>query len=207
MRTDISLLKSATILFLSFIFFSGCAAFRASVKEEDPQNASALDAKYDQQDLLSLAEKMADKIVSNKFPPKEMKLPLVAELGIENRTKSHLDTQALANTLTTKLMKQSPMKFVNTRRRDEMLKEQGYQLSNATESTRAKIGRQLGAKYMLTGALVEIEKGSQRQVRVSKKQDVYYQLTIEVTDLETGVIEVQEQVQRLRRASKPIIGW
>ncbi len=186
---------------------TGCAAFRASVRETDPEKSAALSAKYDQQDLLSLANKMANEITSHPFPKNSGDKPLIAELGIQNRTKTHLDTKALADTLTTKLMNDTSMRFVNTSRRNELLQEQGYQLANATEKNRVQIGKQLGADYMLTGSLTEIEKNSPRQVRVSEKKDVFYQLTVEVTDLETGVIELRKQVQRLRRASKPIIGW
>ena len=60
---------------------------------------------------------------------------------------------------------------------------------------------------MITGSLVEIGNSSGKEVRVSKKQDVYYQLTVEITNLETGLIEVRKQRDRLRRASKPLIGW
>ena len=48
---------------------------------------------------------------------------------------------------------------------------------------------------------------SSPEVRVSKKQDVFYQLTMEVTDLQSGEILLIKQVTRMRRASKPIIGW
>lgn len=186
---------------------TGCAAFRASVKETDPEQSEPLSAKYDQRDLLFLAEEMAKQIKSQPFQGNSGTKPLVAELGIQNRTKTHLDTKALADTLTTKLMDGSSVRFVNTSRRNELLREQGYQLANATEETRVKIGKQLGADYMLTGSLTEIEKESPRQARVSEKQDVFYQLTVEITDLETGVIALRKQVQRMRRASKPLIGW
>jgi PBP1b-binding outer membrane lipoprotein LpoB len=99
------------------------------------------------------------------------------------------------------------MRFVNASRRDDLLREQGYQLANCTPETRNAVGKQLGAKYMITGSLVEISQKSGREVRVSRKEDVYYQLTVELTDLETGLIEVRKQRDRLRRASKPIIGW
>ena len=88
-----------------------------------------------------------------------------------------------------------------------LLKEQGYQLANCTPETRRSIGKQLGAKYMLTGSLTEIETESGKQVRVSKKQDVYLQLTVELMDIETGLLTVRKQVERMREASKPIIGW
>ncbi len=60
---------------------------------------------------------------------------------------------------------------------------------------------------MLTGSLIEIGQESGREVRASKKEDVYFQLTVEITNLETGLIEVTKQRDRLRRASKPLIGW
>jgi PBP1b-binding outer membrane lipoprotein LpoB len=69
------------------------------------------------------------------------------------------------------------------------------------------VGRQLGARYMLTGSLVKITKDTPRQVRLSKQEQVYFQLTIEVTDLETGLIAWTTQKERVRGASKPLIGW
>ncbi len=207
MNITVLLGKTAICAALCAGLGTGCAAFRASVRETNPEKSKPLDAKYDQQDLLSLAEKTAREIISHPFPKNSTDKPLVAELGIKNRTKSHLDTKALADTLTTKLMNNTSLRFVNTSRRNELLREQGYQLANATEEKRVQVGKQLGADYMLTGSLTEIEKNSPRQVRVSEKKDVFYQLTVEITDLETGVIELRKQVQRLRRASKPIIGW
>ena len=104
-------------------------------------------------------------------------------------------------------MNTGKMRFVNTARRDDLMREQGFQLANATEETRARIGRQLGAGYMLTGNITEITQQTGRQVRASRQQDVYYQLTVEVTDLETGIIVVRKQRDRMRRASRPIFGW
>ncbi len=62
----------------------------------------------------------------------------------------------------------------------------------------------------LIDRLVDRERAAResgREVRVSRKQDVYYQLTVEVTDLETSLIAARTQKDRLRRASKPLIGW
>ena len=61
--------------------------------------------------------------------------------------------------------------------------------------------------YMLTGSLVEIKKESPRQVRASKQEQVFYQLTMEITDLQTGLIAWTTQKERLRGASKPLVGW
>jgi hypothetical protein len=96
---------------------------------------------------------------------------------------------------------------VNSSRRDDLLKEQGFQLANCTEDTKVAIGKQLGAKYMITGSLVEIRRKEGKGIVLKKDEDIYYQLTVEVTDLETGLIAVRKQLDRLRRASKPVLGW
>jgi hypothetical protein len=146
-------------------------------------------------------------IMEHPFPGRDEKEPIVVVMGVQNRTRTHADMKAITDTITTKLLDERKIRLVNAARRDDLLKEQGFQLANCTEETKAKIGRQLGAKYMLTGSLVEIGRKSGREVRVSKKEDVYYQLTVEITDLETGLIAVRKQRDRLRRVSKPLIGW
>jgi uncharacterized protein (TIGR02722 family) len=195
------------LLVATVVSGAGCAAFRMSVREEDPETSGPLTAKYDQRDLLTLAAEISQDVLGHPFPPQDEKTPIMVTLGIQNRTKSHHDMKALSDTIETKLMDSRRLNFINAARRDDLLKEQGYQLANVTPETRAAVGKQLGAKYMLTGSLIEIEKQSGRQVRVSKKQDVYYQLTLEITDLQTGLIVVRKQRDRLRRASKPLIGW
>lgn len=200
-------IRGITLVLCSVALLSGCSAFRGAVSDEDPGGVQPLDAKYDHQDLLSLADLIVEAVLAHPFPAQGEDPPILAAMGIQNRTKSHLDMKALSDTISVKLLDTKKMRFVNAARRDDLLREQGYQLANCTQETRSAIGRQLGANYMLTGSLVEIEKSSGREVRVSKKQDVYYQLTLEITDLETGLIAVRKQKDRLRRASKPLIGW
>jgi uncharacterized protein (TIGR02722 family) len=185
---------------------SGCAAFRISVKDKAPVGSQPLTAKYDQSDLLTLAKQACDELLA-EFPPPGEDRPVIVEMGFQNRTKSHLDMKAMADTITTYMLNSRKVQIVDASLRDNLLKEQGYQLANCSPETRRQVGKQLGAKYMLTGALTEIETTSGRQVRVSKQQDVYYQLTVELTDLETGLVVVRKQPQRMREASKPIIGW
>ena len=200
------ILTSVLLTLISLALFTGCAAFRVSVDEMDPETSPTLTANYDQRDFLTWTDEMADLILS-QFPPADEQKPILSVFGIQNRTKKHLDTQSMADTISGKLLDSGKILLTNTSRRDELLREQGYQLQNATPETRTAIGKQLGAKYMMTGSLTEITNESGRQARVSKKEDIFFQLTCEITDLETGLIVLRKQIQRMRRASKPIIGW
>ena len=191
----------------SFSLLTGCAMFKQKIETKDPATATPLQATYDQRDLLEWADTMAQKIIADPFVAAIPERPILVDMGIENRTQTHLDTKAIADTITTKLMDARRFRLINASQRDNLLKEQGYQLANCTKETRCAIGKQLGARYMLSGSLVEINAQSGRAVRASKKQDVFYQLTLDVTDLESGEVAVRKQENRLRRESRPIFGW
>jgi penicillin-binding protein activator len=195
------------LLGTALLTLSGCSAFRQSVGDQDPTGATTLTARFDQRDLIEMAIQIRDDILNHPFPREEGANPIIAPLGIHNNTRTHLDANALENTIVTELLNTGRMQFVNTNRRDDLMREQGFQLANATEETRTQIGRQLGARYMLTGSMTEIAQASGKQVRASKQQDIYYQLTVEITDLETGLIVLRKQRDRLRRQSRPLFGW
>lgn len=199
-------IKLSAILLSILTLGSGCSAFRASVKEENVNKAAAkpLDTGYDFADLRNLAEAVNSELITSPIMDKK---PVLVVMGIENRTDEHIDTKAITDTIRTKLINDGKASFVNESRRDAIMKEQGYQLANCTPDTQTLIGKKLGARYMLTGSLIKITKDTPRQISLSKKEQVYFQLTIEVTDIQTGLIAWTTQKERVRGASKPVLGW
>lgn len=186
---------------------SGCAMFRMRVKDDDVSNMPALDAKYGPQDLRKLSTDIADEIADSAFVKNLPGDPIMIIYGVQPRTETFVDTQALTDRIRTTLMRTGKIRFINEKRRKELMKEQGYQASMATEATRVAIGQQLGAKYMMSGALIEMKKRSGKQVRVSKTELVYYQLTFDITDLETSIIAWSTTKEFAREERKPLIGW
>ncbi len=197
----------ALALAAGMVGLSGCAMFRMNVSDTDVEAMPTLDARYGAQDLRKLSQEVADELAASKFIQDQSGNPVMIIYGIQPRTTTFVDTKALTDRIKTTLLQNSSVQFVNESQRDQLLKEQGYQAAQATDESRVAIGRQTGAKYMLTGALVEMEKRSGRQVRVSKTELMYYQLTIDVTDLETGLIVWSTTKEFARQAQKPLIGW
>jgi penicillin-binding protein activator len=198
--------RLSVIIISTALIGAGCSMFRATVKNEDVATASAvpLNTGYDFADLRWLGETVAgDLMVSPLLEGK----PIMVVMGIENRTDEHIDTKAITDSIRTKLINAGKASFVNESQRDNLLKEQGFQLANCTPETRTLVGKQLGARYMLTGSLIKIKRESPREVRMSKQEQVYFQLTAEVTDLQTGLIAWTAQKERVRGASRPILGW
>lgn len=192
----------------AMLLFTGCAAFRQSVNEDvDVDKEKAMSAKYDAKDLHKMSDEVVDKLLEDSFIQGLKEPPMVAIFGVENKTTIYVDTQAMTDTIRRKLRDAKKMRFVNTARRDDLNKEQAYQGKNTSAENRVAMGKQAGAKYMLTGSFSEITTKSGRQVRVSAKEQVFYQLTVEITDLETGEIVAECQVERTRKESKPLIGW
>jgi len=150
---------------------------------------------------------VVEEILSSKFLSGQSEAPVMMIAAVQNRTKRYVDTKALTDRVRTLLFQSGKVQFINKVQREALLREQGYQAANVTPETQVAVGRQIGAKYMLSGSFMEMEKTSPREVRVSRKEINYYKLTVEVTDLETGLIAWTTEKEFAREARLPLIGW
>ncbi len=186
---------------------NGCAMFRAKVSDVNIDSSDPLRAQFDFRDLRTISGEVVDQFLASPFMGKQTETPTIAIRGVENRTSDYLDTKALTDTMRTKLINSGRVQFVNVERRADLANEQGYQAANATPGTGVEIGQQAAARYMFTGSIMEMQQKSPRQVRVSKTKERYYQLTIEVTDLQSGLIAWTTQSEFARAERQPLIGW
>lgn len=207
MKRFTQMFQNVSLAALAMFLSSGCAAFRASVSNVDVSEERHMGSKYDYSDMRNITQKIVDRLLKSAFLRDQEKPPILMIAGVQNRTSRYVDTKALTDKIRTALIESNKAQFVNEARREELLKEQGYQAAHVAPGAQVQIGRQLGARYMLSGSLVEMESTSPRQVRVSKQELTYYKLTIEVTDLETGLITWTAEEEFARQASLPLIGW
>ena len=185
---------------------SGCAMFRASTTEVDVNRDTHMKANYDFVDMRQISQSVADEMITT-FLSSQAAPPIMMIPGIENRTSQYVDTKALTDRMRTEVFKSGKAQFVNESRRADLMNEQGFQAANVTPETQVRIGQQLGAKFMITGSLIEMEQSSPKQVRISKTKEKYYKLTVEVTDLESGLLAWTTEREFARAASEPLIGW
>ncbi len=191
----------------ALLLLPGCAAFRASTSDVDLSQQKHMGQSYDYSDMRLLSQEVSSELVASPFLAKFQEPPIFMVAGVENRTSQYVDTKGLTDKIRTTLIQSGKAQFVNEARRDDLLKEQGYQAANATPESMVAVGRQIGAKFMVSGSLMEMKDTSPRQVRVSKQKVNYYKLTIEVTDLQTGLIAWTTEKEFARQASLPLIGW
>ena len=195
------------VLFMVIALSSGCAAFRANVQDVDLSKNEHMGARYDHADMRNLTKEMVNALASTETLGKAGEPPVLVILGVQNRTSDYVDMKNMTDSIRTNLMGTRKARFVNAARRDILMEEQNFQAANATPATQVEIGKQLGAKYLLSGSFTEMASRSPRQVRVSKQEVKYYKLTLELTDLETGIRAESVEKEFARKASLPIIGW
>jgi uncharacterized protein (TIGR02722 family) len=186
---------------------SGCAMFRGSVAEVDVNQKQHMDADYDYTDMKQMTQSFVNDILASKFIASAPQPPIVMIAGIQNRTQKFEDMKNFTDQVRTFLLQSGKVRFINEVRRDDLLREQGYQAANATPETQTRVGRQLGAKYMISGSFTEMNQQSPKQARISKQLVKYYKLTFEITDLETSELIWTKEQEFARKESQPLIGW
>ena len=206
MKTCMKPLPVFTIA-LVMILTSGCAAFRTSTQDVGINEMGHFKADYDATDMRNITQDVVNQLLASPFLGNEPTPPIMMIAGVQNRTSEYMDTKNLSDRMRTLLIQSGQVRFINAARRDDLLKEQGYQAANATAATSTAIGQQLGAKYMLSGSLSQMTQKTGKQVRVSKTKMNYYKLTMEVTNLETGLIDWTTEVEFARKERQPLIGW
>lgn len=183
---------------------AGCFAH---VRPVDEKASVHYDERFDYVDLRLLSEKMASSILSNPPIAERTDNPVVIVYGISNKTSEHIDTKALTDSIRTRLVKSGKLRFVNETQRENVEREIEQMQGRVSPETQVRLGAQVGAEYMLTGTLSSIEKEEMKQVRTHRKNLLYYKLTMELTKINTALIEWTEEQEIIREADRPLIGW
>jgi uncharacterized protein (TIGR02722 family) len=192
---------------LGILSLASCSAFRASTSEVDVREKRHFTQEFDYSDLRDITESVASELVASPVLGHSQDTPVLMIAGVQNRTSDYVDTKNLTDRIRTLLFKSGKLRFANETRREDLLREQGYQAAHATPESQVAVGRQLGARYMLSGSLAEMKQVSPRQARLSKQKLNYYKLTMEMTDLESGELVWTTEREFAREASLPLIGW
>ena len=205
-------MKKSNPLFLQVLaalalvcLLTGCSATTRTVS---PEESLTYDANYTFTDKKKIVHDLVESLNTRSPLGAATDRPIIIVYGIANRTSEHIDTSGITDEIRKEILSTGKARFVNKTQRENILLETDYQMSGAVApETRIALARQIGAKYMLTGTLRSIEKSEPRQIRLKKKSYIYYSLNLELTSIESSLIEWADSVELVREASKPIIGW
>jgi len=152
-----------------------------------------LSTKLDKKDLDYLVEQNLSALYASGFWTGEVAgrgKPFVTVFPIRNDTSQHVDDEmaTLLASIETSLVNGGVVNVVSRERQSQMLAEIDYQRGAGMDpATAAKIGRQLNAKYYITGKLGAVDE------RLKDTRRVQYSLFVQVIDVETSLIKFQHE--------------
>jgi penicillin-binding protein activator len=169
---------------------------------DDVNQARLLDDKFNESDAKLLIEDMITSMATHPIFVDVRVPPVVQVEGVRNKTSEHVDTKSLTDSLRTALIKTGRVRFSNKEDRDIVDGEIEYQHTSGRvrADTRGDRSGAIGADYILTGDLIS------NVQQVGSRKLVYYRLTLNLTNLTTGLIEWSDEKPIRKRFQKRSVG-
>jgi uncharacterized protein (TIGR02722 family) len=186
-----------TTLALVLIGGVGCGpkAVRGGPGTDNPDlDRAAMSTTLDRDDVSYLVNENLNAMFASPFWARDVQAaespPVLAIWPIKNATSEHLDEQMLQllSSIETTFVNSGAVNVVSRERQAEMAAEVGVQNTDTFDpATAAKLGRQIGAKYYVTGKLTSVDE------RSSGGRRMQYALFLQVIEVETSMIKFQKE--------------
>lgn len=196
MKKHLMLAASAVALFL------GACSSRQFVKgqyDTDVDKANLLTDKWSESDMQNAVRDLVSSAVAHPAIANAKRPPIVMVTRLQNKTDEHIDTQSITDMFQVDLMKSGKVTFVDKAAREDISEEYDYQNSGAvSRETKKEKGGQVGADFIMNGRLDSIVQEAGRE------KTIYYKLTMNLTNLKTGLIvwtdhkELRKEFQKKR---------
>lgn len=178
---------------------SGCA----TVQYGDAGSAKAVSVDFGSSDLQQIAAAMTDSLVTSPAVLAVAKdRPVLIIDTVKNKTMQHIDTESVTDSIRTRLIRSGQFRFLDRSTDDALLKELRVQQESGMVDPAAtvRLGKQLGARYILTSNLSEIRQKDGRTT------DTYYKFTMNLKNLETGLLEWADEKEIRKTRTKGFFG-
>lgn len=198
-----SRLRLVLLLAAAGLVAAGCSgprAVRGGHGTDNPNlDRAAMSTGLDKMDLDYLLKENLDKLLASRAWAgfrSEMKEPVVAIWPIRNDTTEHIDNQlnSLLSTVESRMVESGDVAVVSRERQREMAQEVGLQNTNAVydPATVARLSKQVGAQYFLTGKIQAVDE------RADGERRVQYSLSLQLIEVETSLIRFQNTSHRTK---------
>lgn len=194
------LLISLLLTLLAFATSCGPKAFTKG-EYDDPTQVRLLDDKFNEADMQQMADTTIQAMVACPWIRNAPQPPVVIVERVQNRTEEHIDMQSMTDKIRTALIKTGKVRFVNKQERDTLEDEYKYnEGGNVSGPTAKKRGKQIGADYIMSGALAT------NIQQVGDDKLIYYKLTMNLTNLDTSTIDCTEEKEVRKKYRRQTVG-
>ncbi len=200
-------MKTARYLFLlltvSTLALAGCGkrGFTKGEYDENVESVNLLNDQWSESDMQAavkslVASAMVHPVIAGAKTP-----PIVMVTRLQNKTDEHIETQSVTDMIQVELMKSGKVQFVDAAAREDIAKEYEYNDSGmVSKETKKGKGKQVGADLIMNGRVESITQ------EVGKDKTIYYKITMNMTNLSTGLIVWTDQKQIRKVFRKKRIG-
>lgn len=179
----------------------GPKAFVKGDYDKDVERTNLLNDQWSETDMQQAVKELVDSLSNHASIAGAKKMPTVIVTKLQNKTSEHIDTQSIMDMVRVELMNKKSVGFIDKEAREDMDEEYNYQSSGrVNRDTQKGPGKQIGADYILNGRLDSIVQ------EVGKDKTVYYKVTLNLTNLETGMIAWSNHKQIRKIYKKKSVG-
>jgi len=197
-------LLSAAISVVAIL--GGCTS-ASSVNYTNPTAVDTLSTNFSSTDLQTITSGMVNSLstsplISNAY--KQNGGPLIIYVdNIQNNTDQHIDTGMISDAITSQILNTGLFQLVDMKAMAAAKKQLDFQAYSGMvdQSKAVQLGTMTGAQYMMYGNIANITQQN------SSQQSVFYQITLSLMDLKSGLIVWQNTQQIRKVATKKAIGW
>jgi uncharacterized protein (TIGR02722 family) len=182
--------------------FAACGP-KAFVKGQydDPQRENLMNDQWSETDMQNSVKAMVTSLVQHSAIANARKMPTVMVTNLQNKTSEHIDTQSIMDMVRVELSNSGKVQFVDKEAREDISNEYDYQNSGmVSEETKKTPGGQVGADFIINGRMDSIVQ------EVGKDKTVYYKLTLNLTNLKTGIISWTNHKEIRKTFKKKSVG-
>lgn len=176
--------RTVSLLVILTVFTLGCD----SVSRISSSQTTDLSGRWNDTDSRLVAEEMTKDVINRPWLEKfarthEKKKPVVIVGVILNKSHEHIEPETFIKDIEREVINTGTVRIVeNGIFREKLREERIEQQSAASPETQKKLGRELGADFMMFGTINTI-------VDTKKKNKVvFYQIDLQLSDLETNEV-------------------
>lgn len=179
----------------------GPKAFVRGGYDEDVNSENLMTDRWSETDMQKVVKDLVGSALKHNAISNAKRPPIVMVTKLQNKTSEHIDTQSITDMVTVELTNSGQVQFVDKSAREDIADEYGYQDSGmvSQESKKGK-GKQIGADLILNGRIDSIVQ------EVGKDKSIYYKITLNMTNLSTGLIVWTDQKQIRKLYKKQRVG-
>ncbi|KPA09087.1 hypothetical protein MHK_010713 [Candidatus Magnetomorum sp. HK-1] len=190
------------ILFAVLIIVAGCQTL-PRITPENPEKDSYVSGRWNDSDARQVAEEMIHDCLDRNWLFNFIKKnsgnnPTVIIGKIQNKTSEHIDVKTFVGSIQRALINSGKVDFVASNfEREEIRLERIDQAKNADESTQKGPGEEIGADYMLKGAITSIRDQS------GGTSLMFYQVDLKLINMANNRIEWVGEKKIRRKIQRP----